>query len=123
MFLRIWIALHVISFVLGVALIPRPALITRSLVWTMLMFLLAWAMFRHHRAAWVIAVLLAAFAFAAAVAGLWELGLAISKERLWYLWGIPFGLANLVVLLSLQARDWIDQSTERTGAYSSLAGE
>lgn len=121
-FLRIWIGLQILALVVGELLrASRSGALLWSLIWTVVMLLLAWAMWKHAKGAWLAAVILAAFAIVGGIPALWVWTQGFDRNWLWFAWGLTFGVADLGVLLSRQARDWVNQPTERRWTYSSSA--
>lgn len=102
--LRLWLALQVVSFAIAPLLWPATETVIRSLVWTMIMLAIGWAMWRRSKAAWIAALVLATWSIYTSLA----VPLIHDAWVIWPALGLIGGLAEFVILLSPQARRWIN---------------
>ena len=128
-FLKLWIVLHLVSFVVAPFMNTGPFRSWVSYaIGALVVAAIGFGMWRHAKGAWVGAVLLAGWTI---LGGLPALRVALDgldafdgvRDLLWYLSGFVFGGLGLAVLLSGEALDWVNRPTERawTPARSDLS--
>lgn len=118
MWLRAWLALQVVTPVIGVLLDPGDPRLMRSVVWSIFLFLLGWAMWRHAKGAWFVAVFLGGGAVLGGLPALWLWTESTGPDFVWLAYGLAFGVADLAILLSHSARDWVSQPVQRKWNYA-----
>ncbi|MCA1707316.1 MAG: hypothetical protein LC808_30240 [Actinobacteria bacterium] len=111
LFLKAWIAIEVVAFVVGPVLNPNPRsfpiLVGQLLFWGGIAFLLARGMSARSRGAWIGALLWAAVQL---VAGIGIVRSALgggSVDLAWGVWGGTASFAQIIALLSPGARAWM----------------
>ncbi len=113
-FLKAWIGLQLISFVVGPILDPVNGMSWgRLLGWILIAAALAYGLACHSRAAWVIALLFAGLSLLGGLRVFTGLVEGLDRESVWEAWGLLFGVADLAILLSPQAKAWIKEPTVR----------
>jgi hypothetical protein len=111
-FLKAWIGLQVVAFVVGPRLDPRAGVPWGSLaIWIVIVAALAYGLAYHSKVAWVLSILLGTIGLFGATALLGSDGW--DRETVWFAWGLLIGLAQLAILLSPSARAWIKEPTIR----------
>lgn len=118
LWLRLWLAVQIIFFVVDPLLAPQRGSLMRALVWALIMLVIGRAMWKRSKAAWVVAVLLAIWSLITALPLLFAWTRGFDRAFAWFLWGFVVGLADLAILLSRQARDWVNEPTERKWTYA-----
>jgi ribosomal protein S27E len=111
-FLKLWAGLQIASTaVLGLIFPVSEWSWSRAVGGLVIPFLLFVTMLRHSKGAWAVAVLLALLGLIFAP-GFWD------ESPAYVISGLIFIALELGVLLSPQAREWVNQPTERKWTYT-----
>jgi hypothetical protein len=110
-FLKLWVGLGVVANIVSRVTDPTFWSWSRAAVGLVITFLLALSMLRHSKGAWFIAVLFASIGLISAP-GYWN------ANRVYAVSGIVICILDLGILLSPQARNWVNQPTERKWTYT-----
>jgi hypothetical protein len=111
-FLKLWVGLGVVSPIVSRAIDPVfewswP----RAVGGVIFTFLLGITMLRHSKGAWFVAAFFAALGLVGAPG-------YMDESRAFAIWGLVVSSLDLGILLSPQARNWVNQPTERKWTYT-----
>lgn len=118
LWLCLWLLVQVATLVIGPLLDPDPSSWLVVPVWASFLAILGWAMWKHAKGAWVVAVFLAIWSLIGGLPVLVAWTQGFDRDFAWFLWGLVLGLVDLAILLSRQARDWVNEPTERKWTYA-----
>ena len=113
-FLKIWIVVQVIGLAGGVVLNPNHyAVVASTLFWGFIAAVITYSLARHSKTAWVISILLASLSILGGLNFLMAVSAGRTSATLTSGFGLAFGVSELAILVSAQARAWVNQPTIR----------
>ena len=115
--LRLWLVVQAAGLAAASLLDPDGVGWTRLVVWGAIAVVLAFGMWKHAKGAWVVAVILAIWSLIGSIPVVFVWTMDFDRNLAWFLWGLVLAVSDLGILLSRQARDWVNEPTERKWHY------
>ena len=115
--LDLWLSVQAAGFVVGPLLDPDRFRWTTLAVWGAITAILAFGMWKHANGAWVVAVILAIWSLIGSIPVVFVWTMDLDRNFAWFLWGLVLAVSDLGILLSRQARDWVNEPTQRKWTY------